>query len=109
MNSTQVEYCLKKIYNTTHANEVVNTWIDLTKVACVYLDQDANLYPDKKHTMFYFDTSNDMILIKTGRLKGNQFISDTEEPNHMISFTAISGFIQTSKITDVGQFEYGGV
>ena len=106
MNSTQIEYCLKKIYKTNNSADVMNNWIDLSNIACIYLDQDANIYPDKKHVMFYFDSNDEILKIKTGKIQSGTFIFDSTIPNHMISFTAISGFIQTSKVTDVGQFEY---
>ncbi len=102
MNSAQIESCLTDIYGT----DVTNTWIDMTKVACIYLDQDSNLYPDKKHVMFYFDTSDKILKVRTGKIVNREFVFDSETPNHLIAFDAIGGFIQSSKLTDVGQVEY---
>ena len=104
MNSTQINYCLKHIYNTNES--MLDKWLDLSKIACIYLDQDANLYPDKKHVRFFFDSSTNILIIKTGKSVQSGFVADSDQPNHLISFNVIAGFIQTSKVTDVGQFEY---
>ena len=105
MNSTQISNCLRDIYGSK--SNMMNQWIDMSKVSCIYLDQDANLYPDKKHVQFYFDSSDSILKVRTGKIVNGIFTPDDESvPNHIISFNAICGFIRTSIVSEVGQFEY---
>lgn len=82
-------------------------FLDLSKFSIIFLDQDANLYPDKKRTRFHFDFTNETLEVYTGRTKNNTFIYDKpDQPNHYISFKLIAGFIQNSKIAENGQILY---
>ena len=108
MTKTQIVEALKYYGYTDLSNPLT-----LQNIPIIELDQDNRLYTDYKHYRYVIDTTSEIIEIYDGRTKGNTFIYNSSgtstkpvKPNYQIKFDTVCSFLQTPKITEVGQVMY---
>ena len=107
MTNAQVKSILSELNAAFPGSYTENNNLILDEVALIVLDSDETLYPERTLNRFYFDTENELLFVYYGRYNSDGEFILNSNPEFVIDFEFIIGFILATDMTQKNQYKIG--